>query len=71
MALHLARDVLKMAKDSGTEIKGYEAGVEHMRAAKNYYEAGGRTGEGEISGIYGAVRAASGMAFENDEGSSG
>ena len=70
MALHIARDILKMAKDSGTEVKGYEAGVEHMQAVKTYYEADGRTGEGDISGIYGAVRAASGLAFENHEGRS-
>ncbi|KAL9037833.1 MAG: hypothetical protein Q9214_005527 [Letrouitia sp. 1 TL-2023] len=64
MALHMADGILAMAKESNTELAGYQAGVGHMKAVAEYYAKMG-SGLGDISGIYGAVRTASGMQFEN------
>lgn len=64
MALRMANGILAMAKESNTELAGYQAGVGHMKAVAEYYASKG-SDLGDISGIYGAVRTASGMQFEN------
>ncbi|KAI4191318.1 MAG: hypothetical protein LQ348_003539 [Seirophora lacunosa] len=63
MARHLAGEVLALAAASGTKLKAYEAGYKHMEMVQSH--AGEK---GDISGIYGAVRQESGLAYENSEG---
>ncbi|KAL8731398.1 MAG: hypothetical protein Q9181_004326 [Wetmoreana brouardii] len=60
MARHLASEVLALAEASGTQLNAYEAGYKHMEMVRSY--AGTK---GDISGIYGAVRQESGLAYEN------
>jgi hypothetical protein len=56
----LSSHVLALAKASGTSLKGYEVAVNHLAVAK------GQAGpEGDILGIYGAVRVESGLPFKN------
>ncbi|KAL9606438.1 MAG: hypothetical protein Q9179_000404 [Wetmoreana sp. 5 TL-2023] len=60
MARHLASEVLALAEASGTQLNAYEASYKHMEMVRSY------TGtKGDISGIYGAVRQESGLAYEN------
>lgn len=60
MARHLATEVLSLASTSGTRLAAYEAGYQHMESVKSHVGA-----KGDISGIYGAIRQESGLAYEN------
>ena len=60
MARHLAAEVLALASASETKLEAYEAGARHMHMVKNHAGA-----KGDISGIYGAIRQESGLAYEN------
>lgn len=59
----LGSEILDLGNRSGTSLKAYEQGVEHMKVVQQYAGAAG-----DISGIYGAVRLESGLDFENQEG---
>lgn len=60
MAQHLASEILDMAHKSGTSLRAYEAAVKHMDVVHS------QTGpNGDIAGIYGAVRLESGLGYEN------
>ena len=49
-----------MARKSGTSLRAYEAAYKHMDLVYRH------TGyNGDIAGIYGAVRMESGLAYEN------
>lgn len=60
MARHLAGEVLALAAASGTKLNAYENGYKHMEMVRSHAGA-----KGDISGIYGAVRQESGLAYEN------
>ena len=60
MARHLAEEVSGLASASGATLPAYEVARGHMDMVKDY--AGTK---GDISGIYGALRLSSGLAFEN------
>ena len=63
-AVDLARkDVghaLSLAKDSGAKMRSLEVADSHLAMVKEHMGA-----RGDIAGIYGAVRQASGLKFEN------
>ena len=59
----LASEILDLGNRSGTLLRAYEQGVEHMKAVQQYAGA-----SGDISRIYGAVRLESGLNFENQKG---
>lgn len=56
----LTAKVLALAKASNVSLKSYEVAVEHLAVAEAH---AGR--EGDITGIYGAIRVESGLPFEN------
>ena len=61
MARGVASHVLDLAEKSGTELAAYKVGSKHLEAVERC------VGEnGDISGIYGAVRMESGLKFEKD-----
>ena len=60
MARHLAAEVLALASASGSKLDAYEAGCRHMEMVRSHAGA-----KGDISGIYGAIRQESGLAYEN------
>lgn len=60
MARHLASEVLALAETSGSKLDAYEVGYKHMDMVHSHAGA-----KGDISGIYGAVRQESGLAYEN------
>ena len=62
MARHLADEVSGLASASGAKLPAYEAAREHMDMVKDYAGA-----KGDVSGIYGALRLLSGLAFENQK----
>lgn len=55
-----AGHALKIAKDSGCKIPNVETADRHLEAVQKH------TKNGDISGIYGAVRQDAGLKFEND-----
>lgn len=59
MARHLAKEVSELASASGAKLPAYDAAREHMDMVKDYAGA-----KGDVSGIYGALRLLSGLAFE-------
>ncbi|MCJ1397907.1 2' O-ribose methyltransferase [Xylographa trunciseda] len=62
MAKNVASHVMDLARASGTNLPAYEAACKHMDAVQCHI---GKAGD--ISGIYGALRMESGLAYENDE----
>ena len=61
MARGVASHVLDLAEKSGTELAAYKVGSKHLEAVETC------VGEnGDISGIYGAVRMESELKFENE-----
>ena len=60
MARNLATHVLKVAADTGTKLKAYEAAINHLTVAENHVGA-----TADITGIYGAVRLESGLEYQN------
>ena len=60
MARHLAGQVLELAGGVGARIKSYEVASKHMEMVEAHLGP-----KGDISGIYGAVRQESGLAYEN------
>lgn len=59
-SFRLSSEILGLAKEKGASLKAYEAGNKHMELVKSHTNA-----TGDISGIYGAIRLESGLAFEN------
>ena len=59
IAKHVAGHVLGMAKASGTQLPAYEVARKHMDVIE---EHAGKSGD--LDGIYGAVRLASGLNYE-------
>lgn len=55
-----AGHVLKIAKDSGARLPNAEAADAHLKLVQEH------TNNGDIAGIYGAVRKEAGLKFEND-----
>ena len=62
MARHLADEVSALASASDAKLPAYQAAREHMDMVKDYAGA-----KGDVSGIYGALRLLSGLAFENQK----
>ena len=60
-ARHLTSQVLELAKASNVSLKSYEVAVEHLETVER--NAGSN---GDITGIYGAVRVESQMPYELD-----
>ena len=58
----LGSEILDLGKRSGTSLRAYQQGVEHMKIVQQYAGA-----SGDISGIYGAVRLESGLSFEKED----
>ncbi|KAI1268750.1 NAD binding domain of 6-phosphogluconate dehydrogenase-domain-containing protein [Xylariaceae sp. FL1019] len=56
------RHALNLGKSAGVEMTGAQRGDEYLKVVAEH--AGGD--KGDIAGIYGAVRKASGLKFEND-----
>lgn len=61
-AIDLSSKVLELAASVGVPLKGYEVGIEHMVAARDY--AGPKA---DILSIYGAVRMESNLKFQNSD----
>ena len=61
MARALAKHVLEIAKSSGASVKAYEVAVRHLAEAD---ELAGP--QNDVTAIYGAVRAESGLLFANN-----
>lgn len=61
----LASEILELGKRSGTSLRAYEQGVQHMKVVQQHVGS-----SGDISGIYGAVRLESGLNFEKHDGDS-
>ena len=57
----LTSKVLGLAKNSNVSLPAYEVAVNHLAVAEKH--AGP---EGDITGIYGAVRVESGLEFQNN-----
>lgn len=60
MAKSVASHVMRLARDSGTELAAYKIGRDHLDKVEAY---SGRSGD--ISSIYGVVRVEGGLQFEN------
>lgn len=59
MAKDVAGHILDIAKASGTQLPAYEVARKHMDVVEE------QTGKaGDIDGIYGAIRLASGLKYE-------
>lgn len=59
----LTSQVLDLAKASNVSLPSYEVAVNHLAVAEKH--AGPN---GDITGIYGAVRVESGLEFSNESG---
>lgn len=62
MAQHLASEILEMGKKNGASLNSYQVAYEHMKLAREHFGS-----EGDISGIYAAVRLESGLSLRNQE----
>lgn len=62
MAQHLASEILEMGEKSGVSLNSYRVAYEHMKLAREHFGS-----EGDISGIYAAVRLESGLSLRNQE----
>jgi hypothetical protein len=59
MAQGVASHVLQLAERHGADLEGYKVICNHLKEVKEY-----SGGQGDITGIYGAVRMKSGLRFE-------
>lgn len=55
-----AEHVTVLAEGAGAELGAFKVAVKHMEIVEKYAGA-----QGDIAGIYGAVRVESGLNFEN------
>lgn len=60
MVKEITEHVLDLAKESGMELKAYEIGCKHLDDVEKYIGS-----NGDISGIYGALRMENRLKFEN------
>jgi hypothetical protein len=60
MVKEITDHVLDLAKESGVELNVYKIGCKHLEEVEKYVGS-----NGDISGIYGALRMENGLTFEN------
>ena len=60
-ALQLTSHVRQLGLQTGTSLKAYQVALDHLAVAER--KAGA---QGDIAGIYGAVRLESGLDYENE-----
>lgn len=58
MVKEIAQHVLDLAKKSGMDLKTYKIACKHLDDVENHVGS-----DGDISGIYGAIREENGLGF--------